>query len=350
MRQTKFENRYPYAFPSTKALLQWFFERKIKHLPPKPKRDLSPVKPNLSLLNKEKDSLLLYWIGHSTVLLRMSGIFILTDPHFSENAFPVPGIGPKRWQEPGIKLEELPKIDLILISHNHYDHLDRFSVRTLARRFPEALFLVPQGLEKWFARFAPRARVKAMVWDERVSFQGIQVIFTAVQHWSRRGFFDTDSSLWGGFVVRSPRESFFFAGDLGYSKDIADIGNTYSPFDLCALPIGAYSPRYIMKPHHLDPEEALLTHRDLKAKHSVAIHWGTFHGLTDEALDQPVVDLAHAREKFGISEEEFFVIPHGGHVMLKKGEIRKSACPAADGKNIQEEPQGNREEPPAMAG
>lgn len=324
MSSRKFRNRYSYIYPSAKKLWYWFFERKIRGFPKKPQAALLPVKPELSLLDEEKEAMLFFWIGHSTALLRMNGLFILTDPHFSERAFPFPGFGPKRWQEPALKIDELPTVDLILISHNHYDHLDRFSVRALRRAFPHALFLVPKGLEKWFSRFAPKALVKAMDWDESFHFKGLELIFTAVQHWSRRSFFDMDTSLWGGFVVRSVKESFFFAGDLGYSKDIADIGEKYGPFDLCALPIGAYLPRYIMKPHHLDPEEALLSHRDLRGKHSIGIHWGTFYNLSDESLDEPPKDLALAREKFGISEEEFFVLPHGGHVLLKEGKIGHS--------------------------
>lgn len=346
----KFSNRYPYVFPSATELLRWLLRRHIRRLPKKPERDLSPVQPELSLFEEEKEATLFFWIGHSTALLRMEGVFVLTDPHFSKYSSPVPGFGPRRWQEPGIFLEDLPHVDLVFISHNHYDHLDFPSVRALARRFPEVLFLVPKGLEKWFARFVPRARVKAMLWDETIRFKELEVMFTAVQHWSRRGLLDRNTSLWGGFVVQSERERFFFAGDLGYSRDLADIGKTYGPFDLCAIPIGPYLPRTVMKSNHLNPEEALFCHRDLRARHSVGVHWGTFHGISDEPLDQTPKDFAFAREKLGIPEEEFFLLPHGGHVLLRDGKIRRSACPEEDGKSIPEPRQDNREEPPARAG
>lgn len=312
-----FRNRYPHGRPGLRDLLRWNRERRRLGLPAPPKADLSPVPPDLERLRSGAPRGRVTWIGHSTLLVQMAGLNILTDPHFSAYAAPVPGLGPRRWQPPGLGLDELPGVDMVLISHNHYDHLDLPSVRALAARNPDALFAVPRGLEKWFATRMPHAQVRSMDWDERLpadSGTGLEVCFVSVQHWSKRGLWDTDRSLWGGFALLSAGMRFFFAGDLGYSAACRDIGRLYGPFDLAAIPIGAYEPRWFMHNQHINPEEAVQVHRDIRSRRSLGIHWGTFHGITDEPLDQPPVDLAEARERAGLPPEEFFVLRHGQSV------------------------------------
>ena len=219
-------------------------ERRRQGLPAPPRADLSPVPPDLERIRSGAPRGRVTWIGHSTLLVQMAGLNILTDPHFSACAAPLPGLGPRRWQPPGLGLDELPGVDMVLISHNHYDHLDLPSVRALAARNPDALFAIPRGLERWFATRVPHAQVRSMDWDERLpadSGTGLEVCFVSVQHWSKRGLWDTDRSLWGGFALLSAGMRFFFAGDLGYSAACRDIGRLYGPFDLAAIPIGAFS-------------------------------------------------------------------------------------------------------------
>jgi L-ascorbate metabolism protein UlaG (beta-lactamase superfamily) len=251
------------------------------------------------------------WVGHSTLLLRVGGKVVLTDPQFSERASPIAFAGPKRVVPPAPALEQLPHVDAVVISHNHYDHLDLSSVAKLAKQAGGSpRFFVPLGLKDWFVRRGI-GNVVELDWWERVEYQGLEIHFVPVQHWSKRTLLDENQALWGGWVVRHPELSFFFAGDAGYSKDFADIGARFGGFDLAAIPIGAYAPRWFMKIMHLDPAEAVQAHKDVKARQSVGIHWGTFEGLTDESLYEPPLVLAQERIKAGLAESDFFVMKHG---------------------------------------
>jgi N-acyl-phosphatidylethanolamine-hydrolysing phospholipase D len=251
------------------------------------------------------------WVGHSTLLVRVGGLNVLTDPHFSERASPFTFVGPKRVVPPVPTMHELPHIDAVLVSHNHYDHLDLESVAKLAAQpGGSPRFFVPLGLKDWFARRGIDEVVE-LDWWQNVQLRGLELDFVPVQHWSKRTLTDENKTLWGGWVLRHPQLSFFFAGDAGYSKDFADIGAKFGGFDLAAIPIGAYEPRWFMKIMHLDPAEAVQAHKDVKARQSVGIHWGTFEGLTDESLYEPPAFLATARSQAGLTEEQFFVMKHG---------------------------------------
>jgi len=197
-----FQNRHPHGRPTLTDLLRWHRERRRRGLPMPPNQELSPAKPNLSLIHGDHCDGNVTWIGHSTLLVQMGKRNILTDPHFSLHASPIPGLGPKRWQAPGITAHDLPDIDVVLISHNHYDHLDRASVQILAERNNKLLFLVPLGLDHWFASNVPRAKIRTMGWDESVQMDELEIVFVAVQHWSGRNLADTNRSLWGG--IRAP--------------------------------------------------------------------------------------------------------------------------------------------------
>jgi L-ascorbate metabolism protein UlaG (beta-lactamase superfamily) len=256
------------------------------------------------------------WIGHATALVQIGALRVLTDPQFSERAFPVQWAGPKRHQPPAIALADLPHIDVVVISHNHYDHLDKNSVLALNRQpGGPPLFIVPLGLEVWLKDIGID-NVRALDWWDSLEVAAAKVTLTPLQHWSRRTLWDSNASLWGGYVVEGLSNGVsrrvFFAGDTGYSaQHFRDIGAKYGPIDLALIPIGAYEPRWFMQPQHVNPEEAVQVHRDLRAKVSLGIHWGTFQ-LTDEPLDAPVTELATARTKFGVREDEFFVLQHGG--------------------------------------
>ena len=251
------------------------------------------------------------WIGHASMLVQAGGLTVLTDPIFSERASPVQLVGPKQAQPPGLALADLPLIDVVLISHNHCDHLDKASVKGIAERSAAAgkptLFLVPLGLKRWFANIQISNVVELDWWDQH-DVRGVQFNFTPTQHWSARGLGDRSQTLWGGF-----------AGDTGYSEDFADVRARFSSrqqqaqdpvFDLALLPIGAHKPRWFMAEQHIDPLEAVQIHLDLKAKRSVGIHWGVFE-LTDESLDQPPQDLADATKLHQLRADEFTVMAIG---------------------------------------
>ena len=208
----------------------------------------------------------------------------MTDPIFSERASFCQKIGPRRYRRPAISIEELPNIDVVIISHNHFDHFDISSVIKLNNKFGQKIFwLLPFGLSVPFKKLGCLNILELEWWQiENVpSFSNIKFIFTPAQHWSRRGVKDKFKTLWGSWCVIGPKHKFFFAGDTGYCPVFAQIGKMYGPFDLAAIPIGAYEPRYIMLPQHVDPEHAIKIHIDIESKRSVAIHWGTF-SLTKE--------------------------------------------------------------------
>ena len=299
--------------------LRWQRERFSLEIAP-PKLDLAPAQPDLALIGSAQNHFVLTWIGHSTALVQIGTVRVLTDPHFSARASPVQWAGPKRHQAPGVALADLPHVDVVLISHNHYDHLDEASVRALnAQAGAPPLFVVPLGLEQWLAGVGI-TNVRALDWWDHVEVAGATVTLTPVQHWSRRSLSDTNQSLWGGFAVEAKSHGVarrvFFAGDTGYSaQHFRAIGEKLGPFDLALLPIGAYEPRWFMSAQHVNPQEAVQIHRDIGAKLSVGVHWGTFQ-LTDEPLDAAVADLARARNLAGVREDEFIVLRHGASMRL----------------------------------
>jgi len=262
------------------------------------------------------------WIGHATALIQAGGLNVLTDPIFSERASPVQLFGPKRAQKPGLALDALPIIDVVIISHNHYDHLDLNSVAAIFNASLEkgssTLFLVPLGQRPWFTQIGID-NVIELDWWQHHTVRGVEFHLTPVQHWSARGLSDRSKTLWGGWAVFSRDLHWYFGGDAGYSPDFTDTRRRFSSrqspdqgggFDLALIPVGAYAPRWFMKDQHLNPDEAVQTHLDLGAKRSMGIHWGTFE-LTDEALDQPPKDLAASKDRRHITDDEFFLLRIG---------------------------------------
>ncbi|MGL4860988.1 MAG: MBL fold metallo-hydrolase [Enterobacteriaceae bacterium] len=258
----------------------------------------------------------LWWLGHSTVLLQYDGLRILTDPVFSTRVSPVSFAGPRRRMPLPARLNALPDIDIVLISHNHYDHLDRASVCRLAKRFPAALFAVPLGLKKWLQRQGVKQAVE-LDWWQTQHYQQAKLISVPAQHWSMRTPWDRNRTLWGGWVVHLGEFRFYFAGDTAYASHLQEIGKRLGPFDLAALPIGAYAPRWFMKHSHIDPHQAVQLHRELGCQKSVAIHWATFE-LADEALDAPPLALAQALQEQQVSTEDFRLLKVGQRWELGK--------------------------------
>ncbi|AMO22959.1 MBL fold metallo-hydrolase [Ramlibacter solisilvae] len=327
-----FRNNYiPQVDKPPGDLLRWRLQAWREGLPPPP-RAMPPVAPpELERLRANTRALRsvgaaaravapsVTWIGHATALLQCGGLNVLTDPIFSERASPLPllGIGPKRAQPPGIALPDLPPIDVVLISHNHYDHLDLASLEGLDERSGgQTLFLVPLGVKALLTQHGLR-HVVELDWWQSHWHGGVEFHLVPVQHWSARGFGDRNHTLWGGWAVFAPDLRWYFAGDTGYTRDFADTRRRFASraaggpvFDLALLPIGAYEPRWFMSAQHMNPAEAVQAHRDLGARRSLGVHWGTFE-LTDEALDQPPRDLAAARSAAGIPEADFFVLAIG---------------------------------------
>jgi len=217
----------------------------------------------------------LTWIGHATFLIRLSGLNILTDPFFSERASPFSFMGPKRYAPPGIALTDLPKIDVIVISHNHYDSFDAPALERLARDHPKARVLAPLGLAKPLRRLG-FINVREMDWYQIDKFGGVNFQATPAIHRSNRGLFDVNQTLWSGFVITAPEHRIWFAGDtsLGpvYEKEVA---RRIGPVDTALVPIGAFLPRDFMRPVHVNPEEAVALARIMGAKAAIAMHWGT---------------------------------------------------------------------------
>ena len=307
-----FRNNYPHAEKG--GFWRWKWQQWRAGLPRAPEGGyrFETARPDLSANPS------VTWVGHATVLLRVGGLNVLTDPHFSERASPLSFAGPRRVVPPIPALAELPHIHAVVVSHNHYDHLDLESVTRLSmQEGGSPRFFVPLGLKDWFARHGMRDVVE-LDWWESVQFSGLELHLVPVQHWSKRALNDDNRTLWGGWVLRHPELSFFFAGDTGYSRDFADVRARFGGFDLAAIPIGAYAPRWFMHIMHLDPAEAVQAHRDLNARQSLAIHWGTFDNLTDESLYEPPRLLAAERQKAGLRPEAFLVLKHGETRVLER--------------------------------
>ncbi|XP_052576909.1 N-acyl-phosphatidylethanolamine-hydrolyzing phospholipase D isoform X1 [Peromyscus californicus insignis] len=224
------------------------------------------------------------WLGHATLMVEMDELILLTDPMFSSRASPSQYMGPKRFRRPPCTISELPRIDAVLISHNHYDHLDYGSVLALNERFGSELrWFVPLGLLDWMQKCGCENVIELDWWEENCvpGHDKVTFVFTPSQHWCKRTLMDDNKVLWGSWSVLGPWNRFFFTGDTGYCPAFEEIGKRFGPFDLAAIPIGAYEPRWFMKYQHVDPEDAVRIHIDVQTKRSVAIHWGTF-ALTNE--------------------------------------------------------------------
>ena len=237
------------------------------------------------------------FIGHASFVVQFAGVTLLTDPVFSHRASPVSFAGPRRVRAPGIALTQLPKIDLILLSHNHYDHADLASLRGVrAAHSPQAVTLL--GNAKLLAKAGLSAT--ELDWWQATSHGPLRITATPARHFSRRGLTDGNAALWGGFMLEAGSARILFAGDSGAGPHWAAIAARLGPPDLALLPIGAYDPPWLMAPVHMNPEQAVDAHLALGARHSVGMHFGTFR-LTDEAIHEPVQRLEKACAQHGIS-------------------------------------------------
>jgi L-ascorbate metabolism protein UlaG (beta-lactamase superfamily) len=251
----------------------------------------------------------LTWIGHATLLVQLDGVNVLTDPHFSDRASPVQFAGPRRLNPPGVAFEDLPPIHAVVISHDHYDHLDRPSVQRLAATH-QPRFLVPLGFKAWFASVGVTRDVDELDWWDSRRVGGLTFTATPLQHWSARTLFDTNRRLWAGWAIAGRHRRLFFAGDTGYYDGFRRIGERLGPFDLALVSIAAYEPSSIMAHTHTTPEDSLRILGDVRARTFVAMHWGTFD-LAEEPIDEPPRRLLAAARAQGLPDSRVWVLAHG---------------------------------------
>lgn len=277
---------------------------------PSPKEKLSKGEPKVT------------WLGHSTFLLEIDGIHILTDPVWYERCSPLGILGPKRRHPMPIELDDLPPIDFVIVSHNHYDHLDKRAALTIQKNSPHVTWVIPEGLHPLFAKWGILKVIELSWWENKklslYPIKQVEVSITAVpaQHFSGRSGFDTNKTLWAGFVFeffkkgKEPR-SFYFVGDTGYNDhDFKSIGHHFQDFDLSLIPIGTYVPRRFMSPVHIEPKHAAQIHSEVGSKKSVGMHWNTFR-LSSEPMHRPPYDLFLALKEQEIDPHTFRVLRPG---------------------------------------
>lgn len=328
----RFINPWPtWKFPSYATFFRFFVLEKNNSQVPSSKevldRELPVLEPyfvqNPQQVGQTGSGMRVTWLGHATVLVEMDDLVVLTDPVFSQRASPLQFVGPKRFRDPACTVAQLPRIHAVLISHTHYDHLDAGSVASLNERFGGDLrWFVPLGLLDWMQKCGCENVIELDWWEENCvpGHDEVTFVCTPSQHWCKRTPLDDNKALWGSWSVLGPCNRFFFAGDTGYCSVFEEIGKRFGPFDLAAIPIGAYLPRNVMQSQHVDPEEAVRIHIDVQAKHSVAIHWGTF-ALAYEYYLEPPMKLKEAMERYGLSQEKFFVLKHGESRVLNSEEV-----------------------------
>ena len=272
--------------------------------------DFVENKPVLNLnCELRSDQIAITFINHATVLIQLPELNILTDPVWSKRVSPVSWSGPKRVREPGIDFDSLPKIDLVLISHNHYDHMDLTTLKRLNQRFSPRM-LAPLG-DRTRLKSEGIDKIEEMDWwNTTVGNPTSSITFTPTQHFSARGLFDRNKTLWGSYMIGFRGRLIYFGGDSGYSAHFKEILDRFGPTDIALLPIGAYEPRWFMKSFHMNPAEAVQAHLDLESRQSIGIHFGTFQ-LTEEEIDAPVRDLATALIEANLDPDSFVTLPEG---------------------------------------
>lgn len=293
------------------AVLRWRWQTRHQrgawpdHVP------VAPVVPERRI-----DGLRATAIGHSTVLLQIAGRNLLTDPVWSDRAGPFNRIGPVRVAAPAIALEDLPPIDAVLLSHNHYDHFDAPTLRRLHRDHAP-LFVTPLGNDTVLRRHVPDADIAVGDWGDRLDAAGLSVHLTPALHWSARGVRDRRAALWCGFVIRSATHAIYYVGDSGYGDGaiFRQVGREHPDIDLALIPIGAYAPRWFMHSAHVDPQHAVRIFADCGAQRGLGVHWGTFR-LSDEAYDAPGEELRAAVDTAGLATDRFIAATPGASLLI----------------------------------
>lgn len=302
-------------------MLRWMAQRLRQRRPPDPPASALPLADPRIDDRIPEGEIRVTWVGQSTFLVQAGGLNLLTDPHWSRRASPFRSLGPERLVPPGIRWGALPPIHAVLLSHDHFDHLDEETVRGLDERFGDGLrWITPLGYRAWFAARGIRGITELDWWEETELAGGARVTCAPAQHWTRRGLREYNDRLWGSFSVRLPDGGgVYFAGDSGYFPGYAEIGGRLGPWDALLLPVGAYDPRWFMKAAHMNPEEAVRAYGDLGGRGAfVAMHWGTFR-LTDEDPLEPPVRTRAAWAAGGGASEDLHILRHGETRVVRRG-------------------------------
>ncbi|MDD9139493.1 MAG: MBL fold metallo-hydrolase [Candidatus Cardinium sp.] len=307
------------AMPGLLSYLKFKWE-KLLHGPPKLptvaelEKNLPVLSPRFNLNTKLSAT----WLGHATLFIHLDDISFITDPVWANRSAPTYWKGYERYRPSPCAIDDLPPLDFVLISHNHYDHLDSQTVSVLAGRFPHIKWFVPEGLGKWLRARIESNQIYEISWGEHASFlvegEAYQIWCIPAQHWSSRNIIlDRNISLWCGWVVVGPSHKFYYAGDTGFCKEVfRKLGNNLGPFDLSAIPIGCYAPRWFAKSMHIDPSEAVEIHLLTQSIHTIGVHWGTYNMGSMEPYLEPATALYEAAAKKGITPQHIFTLPHGG--------------------------------------
>lgn len=313
--ETGFENRHPLPDPVKRSFWRFLRRRFLGNDNwPKAKQQIgkTPTEEpdHTAIQNPDPTRLQVTWVGHATVLVQYGGLNILTDPVFSNRASPFKSVGPKRYSQPGLTIDQLPRLDLVLLSHNHYDHFDLDSLARLGNT-PRYVLPLKNGplLEK---AGVTSDRYVELDWDETHHHGDLAITHVPSNHWSSRTTKDRKEMLWGGYVLEfADGYRFYFVGDTGWNEALfTEMGETHGGIDFGLIPIGAYDPRDFMKNSHCNPEEAVQIMQKMGVKQALAIHWGTFV-LTAEPVDEPPVRLASAIKDAGLSNDVFIAPPIG---------------------------------------
>ena len=314
----RFRNPWPAASRHRFGdFLRWRRQRFLNPPPPPPPAGALPsATPSFASPRADTGVLTATWVGHSTVLVQMGGLNILTDPIWSNRASPLQAVGPRRIVPPAMPLASLPPLDLVLLSHNHYDHLDAGTVRALASQQPDALWMAPLGLQPLLHRFGVQRVAESDWWQER-AVGDARIAGTPAQHFSARHLADARRTLWCGWSVRVAGHALWFAGDTAYHPEFGAIGERFGPFDLSLIPIGAYEPRWFMRPVHMNPEESVQAFLDANTPAGredqgimLGLHWGTFL-LADEPWDEPPARTRAAWNAAGLPAQNLWILQHG---------------------------------------
>jgi L-ascorbate metabolism protein UlaG (beta-lactamase superfamily) len=307
---TKFINPHGIRSKGLWDLLKWMMSRDRGEWPELTDPHIGP--PPLEKL--PNDQIRITFINHATTLIQINGLNILTDPIWSQRSSPFQWIGPKRVRPPGINFDDLPTIHLVLITHNHYDHLDENTVKNLEKDH-RPLFIVPLGVGK-FLQNRNIARVIELDWEQSVEpFPAMSIVSVPAIHFSGRGSLDRDATLWCGYVIKGIAGNIYFAGDSGYGEIFKEIGIKHGPMLASVIPIGAYKPGWFMSPIHVSPAEAVKVHQDVGSKKSIAMHFGTFP-LADDGYGDPQADLKKAMVDSQLDNDEFIILKEGTFVDL----------------------------------
>lgn len=255
------------------------------------------------------DEIAVTFVNHSTFLIQVEGLNILTDPVWSNRASPYSWIGPKRMRPPGLQLDDLPEIDMVLLSHNHYDHLDLPTILQLTKRF-DPYFVTSLGIKPFLHKNGIGKVSELDWWDEYTFNDKLTITGTPAKHFSGRGVLDRDKTLWCGFMLQAGGKTIYFVGDTAYGNFFTKIGDRFPNIDLSFIPIGAYKPQWFMSPIHCNPDEAVHIHQDVKSARSIAMHFGTFP-LADEGQNEPLCDLAKARKQHAVQDDAFIALKEG---------------------------------------